>query len=153
MSELKEAKKILFETMRFQGLEQVLFSGGKITDQSALIETVVDAMQQYAESYHKAKLREKIKTIEERKKTFGEKLKAYIPTYSMDMLKEFFDYWTEHGEKDKKMRFEKETSFDIKLRLERWHRNSKPKITNLREQTKQTSLTVAQQLFKGELKL
>lgn len=39
--------------------------------------------------------------------------------------KEFFEYWSEHGEKDKKMRFEKQKSFNIALRLERWMKNKK----------------------------
>lgn len=37
----------------------------------------------------------------------------------------FIDYWTEHGEKDKKARWEKEKVFDIKKRMERWKRNNK----------------------------
>jgi len=37
----------------------------------------------------------------------------------------FVDYWTEHGEKDKKARWEKEKVFDIKKRMERWKRNNK----------------------------
>jgi 2-iminoacetate synthase ThiH len=43
----KEARKILFETLKFQGSEEVLFSTGKVTDQSALIETVIDAMEKF----------------------------------------------------------------------------------------------------------
>ena len=39
------------------------------------------------------------------------------------MCTEFYKYWTEHGEKDKKMRFEKEKSFGIKQRLDRWKSN------------------------------
>ena len=37
----------------------------------------------------------------------------------------FIDYWTEHGEKDKKARWEKEKVFDIKKRMARWERNNK----------------------------
>lgn len=40
-------------------------------------------------------------------------------------LRQFFEYWSEHGPRDKKMRFEKETSFDIKRRLGTWWRNDK----------------------------
>jgi hypothetical protein len=43
----KEARKILFETLKFQGSEKVLFSTGKITHQSALIESVIDAMEKF----------------------------------------------------------------------------------------------------------
>ena len=37
----------------------------------------------------------------------------------------FIDYWTEHGEKDRKARWEKEKVFDIKKRMDRWKRNNK----------------------------
>ena len=41
------------------------------------------------------------------------------------MIKDFYEYWTEHSINDKKMRFEKQTSFDISRRLKTWLRNSK----------------------------
>lgn len=48
--------------------------------------------------------------------------------------KSFIEYWTEHGENDRKMRFEKETAFDIKKRLLRWknnnYNNAKPTYTD-----------------------
>ena len=46
----------------------------------------------------------------------------------------FIEYWTEHGENDRKMRFEKQTSFDIKRRLLTWknnnYNNAKPTYTD-----------------------
>jgi hypothetical protein len=42
------------------------------------------------------------------------------------MLREFYDYWTEHGVKDKKLRFEKEKTFGIEQRLRTWY-NRNPK--------------------------
>lgn len=47
--------------------------------------------------------------------------------YSEEMRKDFSDYWTEHGKNDRKMRFEKEKSFDISKRLARWSKNNKSK--------------------------
>jgi hypothetical protein len=41
------------------------------------------------------------------------------------MLNDFYAYWTEHGEHDKKFRSEKEKSFSIERRLETWKRNEK----------------------------
>jgi len=38
------------------------------------------------------------------------------------MLNEFAEYWTEAGPRDKKMRFEKQTSFDINRRLKTWNK-------------------------------
>jgi hypothetical protein len=36
------------------------------------------------------------------------------------MLNDFYFYWTEHGENDKKLRFEKEKTFGIPQRLRTW---------------------------------
>jgi hypothetical protein len=65
----------------------------------------------------------KEKDIEDRKKEFYNSVAFFAKSYSKELLREFFDYWTEHGEKDKKMRFEKETSFNIERRLNRWQAN------------------------------
>ena len=60
------------------------------------------------------------KDIKERKLSFHSKV--FIENKNIDPkdLTDFCDYWTEHGENDKKMRFEKEKSFDINLRLKKW---------------------------------
>lgn len=63
--------------------------------------------------------------LETRKHAFGEKLIPYIEQYGKTLIREFFDFWTEHNENGKKMRFEKEKTFEISKRLARWsNRNS-----------------------------
>lgn len=44
--------------------------------------------------------------------------------YPKEMLIEFFEYWSEHGDNDKKMRYEKEKSFGITRRLATWYKRS-----------------------------
>jgi hypothetical protein len=60
-----------------------------------------------------------------RKNKFYESLKPFLSEYNPAMLRDFFDYWSEHGENDKKMRFEKEKSFGISRRLSTWSKNQK----------------------------
>jgi hypothetical protein len=70
-------------------------------------------------------------TIEERKSKFYDSLTKYVDEYPKQMLRDFFNYWSEHGENDKKLRFEKEKTFGIKQRLSTWHsRNPKQYETN-----------------------
>ena len=71
------------------------------------------------------KVKEKVQicSIEERKANFANSLKPYLSIYTRDMLNDFYGYWTEHGENDKKFRSEKEKSFNIERRLETWKRN------------------------------
>ena len=68
---------------------------------------------------------ERKKEIRERKQDFRALVSENKGNYSQAMLKAFFEYWTEHGPKDKKMRFEKQTSFDVKRRLSTWYKREK----------------------------
>ena len=63
------------------------------------------------------------KTIEERSKEFYDKLKPFLKDYKPELLREFYDYWTEHNDDGFKMRFEKESTFQISKRLATFKRN------------------------------
>lgn len=85
------------------------------------------------------KSKKKQKFILERKEEFRQLCKQHISAskgYSELMMKDFFEYWTEHGDGDKKMRFEKERTFGITRRLATWKRNEsafkpKPNVNKL----------------------
>jgi len=68
------------------------------------------------------------KTIEQREKEFYSKISEHWKKSHLDMPKEevrnFFDYWTERGDSDKKMRFEKEKTFGISRRMTTWKKNN-----------------------------
>lgn len=66
-------------------------------------------------------------TLEIRKIHFQNKVSEYLDTYSRDMLRNFFDYWTEKNEGGRKMRFEMQKVFDIGRRLKTWSNNEKNK--------------------------
>jgi hypothetical protein len=64
--------------------------------------------------------------LESRKREFATKVyNEAVRTGHTDQeeLKNFYEYWTEHGDNDKKMRFEKEKSFGINRRLGTWFKN------------------------------
>ena len=67
--------------------------------------------------------RKEEKNIEDRKREFYNSLSPFISDFGKQTVDDFFGYWSEHGEKDKKFRKEKEKSFSIKRRLETWKRN------------------------------
>jgi len=72
-------------------------------------ETQVKPIQEYKEE------------IKKRKEEFKNSLRPFISlSYDKILMTEFFEYWGEHGDKDKKMRFEKEKSFSIERRLKTW---------------------------------
>jgi len=66
-----------------------------------------------------------VKDINKRKAEFSNSLHPFLDKYEAPLLNEFFGYWTEHGEKDKKMRFEKEKSFGLSRRLATWKKREK----------------------------
>lgn len=70
----------------------------------------------------------KAKTLEERKKDFADKLEPFLADYGRDMLNDFYLYWTEHNANGKKMRFERERTFSVSLRLMRWKRNDEERL-------------------------
>jgi hypothetical protein len=64
-----------------------------------------------------------IRELNDRKLTFYKSLAQFVKQYPKEMLRDFYEYWSEHGDKDKKMRFEKEKSFGIERRLKTWEKN------------------------------
>jgi phosphoribosyl-ATP pyrophosphohydrolase len=66
------------------------------------------------------------RNIEERKQEFAQDMVNFSGMYKREMMVDFYEYWTEHGKNDKKMRFEKQASFDLGRRLKTWERNQKP---------------------------
>lgn len=64
--------------------------------------------------------------LEKRKQLFFNRVSLFLNQYEKSMLMDFYNYWAEHSEGAKKMRFEKESVFDIEKRLTRWKNNAKP---------------------------
>ena len=67
--------------------------------------------------------------INERKEAFKIELEEFNNDYPKPMLIDFYEYWCEHSPNDKKMRFEKQTSFAISRRLKTWQRKSTTNYT------------------------
>lgn len=62
-------------------------------------------------------------TLEQRKLNFKKRVIAcQSEKYDIKLLQDFFTYWSEHGENDRKMRFEKEKTFGINARLHTFYR-------------------------------
>lgn len=62
--------------------------------------------------------------IKQREISFYESLKPYLGDYGKEMLREFYDYWSESNKSKTKMRFESEKTWDLDRRLKRWSNNS-----------------------------
>jgi len=68
--------------------------------------------------------------ILKRKNILKKKLDEYVREYGKQLIYDFFLYWSEHGDNDRKMRFEKERTFGIKARLNTWKNRANGKYDN-----------------------
>jgi len=71
--------------------------------------------------------------ISDRKLSFYNSLIPYTQAYGKVMLREFYEYWTEHGENDLKFRKEKEKTFGLERRLKTWSTNNFNNKTELQK--------------------
>ena len=71
-----------------------------------------------------------VNDILKRKNILKKKLDEYVQEYGKQLIYDFFLYWSEHGDNDRKMRFEKERTFGIKARLNTWKNRSNGKYDN-----------------------
>lgn len=75
--------------------------------------------------------KDKDKDIITRKQKFEKYvIENFSDKFQNEMLNEFNSYWTEYGINDKKMRWEKQTSFGVGRRLGTWSKNYKPNVQN-----------------------
>ncbi|CAB4142023.1 hypothetical protein UFOVP425_11 [uncultured Caudovirales phage] len=65
-----------------------------------------------------------ISSIDVRKNSFAQSLQPYLDTYGKEMLNEFYLYWTEPDQKNKKMKFEMQTTWSLDRRLNTWSKQS-----------------------------
>jgi hypothetical protein len=65
-------------------------------------------------------LTEQKNNIEKREREFKESLFPYVEKYGKDMIRKFFDYWTEPNKSKTKMRFEMQNTWDTGRRLMKW---------------------------------
>lgn len=69
----------------------------------------------------------KAATLKRRKK-FGESLIPYMERYGKDMIRAFYDWWSELNKSETKMRFETEKTWELAKRLATWaNREKRPK--------------------------
>ena len=63
------------------------------------------------------------KGIDIRKLESATRVKSFESKYPIEMLREFYLYWSEHSDNGKKMRYEMQKVFNIERRLITWSKN------------------------------
>lgn len=73
--------------------------------------------------------------VEKRKKDFYNSLIPFLQQYPKEMIRAFFDYWSELNKSRTKMRFENEKTWETPKRLMTWANKEKDYGTNRRSNT------------------
>ncbi len=68
---------------------------------------------------------------------FYDALVPYVATYGKDMVRKFYDYWTEPNKSKTKMRFELERTWDLKRRLNTWASRERVDSNDTQKQKRQ----------------
>lgn len=119
---------------------KVLYSNGHQTDTKRTLISLKPKWLDSVGGHQTDTKRTPEQKLKERKLAFGMQLKPFSEIYPRPMLAEFYDYWTEVKEGGRKMRFEKEKTFEIAKRLVRWSKNNYGK--SISEQRMHTDGTV-----------
>lgn len=68
---------------------------------------------------------DKEEEMKSRERIFYNALIPFVKTYGREMIREFFDYWSEPNKSHSKMRFEQERTWDLSRRLQTWEKRSR----------------------------
>lgn len=72
----------------------------------------------------------KAATLEQRTKVFYDSLVPFVEVYGKEMIRAFYNYWTEPNKSKTKMRFELEKTWDVSRRLVTWANRESIKVRN-----------------------
>ena len=62
--------------------------------------------------------------VKKREDVFYDECAKFVGQYPQQMIREFYDYWTEMNKSGTQMRFEKEKTWELSKRLARWSKNN-----------------------------
>ena len=71
-----------------------------------------------------------VRSIEERQKAFYDTLRPYVNKYPKEMLRAFYDWWSEPNRRRTKLRVELEKTWDLPRRLATWNRKDEERKFN-----------------------
>ena len=103
--------------------------------------SVIKVLKKYnidlGKSYQAVNNKDKDINIDKRKEAFVKRVDKEIVGMGVNpqMQKEFIDYWSEHNDGGKVMRYEQQSIFNIKRRMATWISNSKKFNSNMKFQS------------------
>lgn len=119
--------------LEFEVNKRRSFSESRSKNKSGKTKIISKSYDNHMENENENKIKKENtnnKDIDSRILIFKKTLTPFFQTYETEMLKNFFEYWTEKTPNGKKFRQEMQKTWDIKRRLHKWSLNNfdKPKI-------------------------
>lgn len=135
----------LYENTRLKSeiLKRKAFSESRRSNALHSKKSIKGKKKAYAEHMEDENENKVIIDIEERKAKFINNVSIFRNNYPDEMLREFCEYWMEHNEGGKKMRFEMQEVFNIGRRLSTWKNNQNKFKKNGKQTITDESLAAA----------
>lgn len=83
--------------------------------------------------------KERTEPLEVRQEMFYNSLVPYVSKYGKEMVRSFYDYWSEPNFRRTKMRFEFEKTWEVGRRLAKWNGNNTPNFSEPNKERKEQS--------------
>lgn len=125
LSKLKDLKLIQTETSARNTIISIINYDEYFSSQPQITHNSDNNEEDKKKLKPKKTKEEIIAETEKRKEKFYYELVPYVDTYGKNMIRQFFDYWSEPNKSGSRMRFEQEKTWDLNRRLCRWSNNNK----------------------------
>ena len=76
-------------------------------------------------------------SVKDKKEEFAKRVEKEVFDMNLDpnMIKEFIEYWTEHNDGGRVLRYEQQSIFNVRKRISTWKKNSKKFNSNMKFQS------------------
>ena len=117
---IKSESKVTQKQLTFEEINNERKESNKEKKEKNKENCLVDS--QIDDASHDATNAKKNLSLDERKNAFWQRLVPYIQKgiYPREMVTAFYQYWTEINENGRRMRFEKEATYELPKRLATW---------------------------------
>lgn len=117
--------RVTFESLKKEFVKELSFY---IKDESELFEIAekcsIIAIENGVVIQESGELKRRKEALNKRKEKFYKQLLGYVQVYPKEMIRAFYDYWTESNRSYTKMLFELKPTWNLSGRLATWARNS-----------------------------
>jgi len=115
------------------------FQYGELNPAVRVHQSVIKLLNKHSIELDKSSVSVENKTIsvKDKKEEFAKRVEKEVFDMNLDpnMIKEFLEYWTEHNDGGRVLRYEQQSIFNVRKRISTWKKNSKKFNSNMKFQS------------------